>query len=76
MELKNSGTCKITIIPIIIGALGIVTKGVVKGLEELEITERVEDCPNYSIAKIAQNTENSPGYLWRLAVTQTRVENH
>ena len=30
------------IIPIVIGALGTVTKGLLKGLEELEVGERVE----------------------------------
>ena len=35
-----------------------------------------EDCPNYSILEIGQNTEKSPGDLRRLAVTQTPVENH
>ena len=34
-----------------------------------------EDCPNYSIIEIGQNTEKSPGDLRRLAVTQTPVEN-
>ena len=33
---------KVTFIPIVIGALGTVTKGLVPGLEDLEITERVE----------------------------------
>ena len=33
---------KVTIIQIVIGALGTVTKGLVQGLEELEITGRVE----------------------------------
>ena len=31
-----------TIIPIVIGALGTVTKGLLKGLEELEVSGRVE----------------------------------
>ena len=31
---------------------------------------------NYSIIKIGQNTEKSPGDLRRFAVTQTPVENH
>ena len=34
------------------------------------------DHPNYSINKIGQNTEKSPGDLRRLAVTQTPVRNH
>ena len=33
---------KVTMIPIVIGALSTVTKGLVKGLEDLEITGRVE----------------------------------
>ena len=33
---------KVTVIPIVIGALGTVTKGLVKGLEDLEIKGRVE----------------------------------
>ena len=33
---------KVTFIPIIIKALDTVTKGLIKGLEDLEITERVE----------------------------------
>ena len=33
---------KVTIIAIVIGALGIVTKGLVQGLKDLEITGRVE----------------------------------
>ena len=32
------------------------------------------DHPNYSIIKIVQNTKKSPGYLGRLAVTQTPVK--
>ena len=35
-----------------------------------------ENHPNYSINKIDKNTENSPGDLRKLAVTQTPVENH
>ena len=55
-----------TVIPIVIGALGIVTKGLGKGLEDLETSG---DHPNYSIAEIVQNTEKSPGDSRRLAVT-------
>ena len=34
------------------------------------------DHPDYSVIKIRQNTEKSPGGLRRLAVTQTPVRNH
>ena len=33
---------KVTIIPIVIGALGTVTKGLLQGLKDLEIRGRVE----------------------------------
>ena len=36
-ELKKLWTMKVTIVPIVIGALGTVTKGLLKGLEDLEI---------------------------------------
>ena len=35
-----------------------------------------EDHPNYTIVKIGQNTEKSPGDLRRLAVAQTPVKTH
>ena len=50
-----------TMIPIVIGALGTITKELVQGLEDLEIIGRVE---------IIQATALlSPGDLKRLAVT-------
>ena len=55
-----------TVIQIAIWALGTATKWLVQGLEVFEI----------SIIKISQNTENIPGDLMRLAVTQTPVENY
>ena len=66
---------KVTIIPIVIGALDTVTQGLVPGLEDL-VKRMSEDHPNYSIIEIGQNTEKSPGELKRLAVTQTPVRNH
>ena len=33
---------KVTFIPIVIGAFGTVTEGLIKGLEDLEITGRTE----------------------------------
>ena len=41
-ELKKLYNIKVTIIPIVVGALGGVTKGFVQGLENLEIRGRVE----------------------------------
>ena len=68
---------KVTVIPIVIGTLGTVTKGLVQGLEDLEIKKKTsENHPNYRLVEIGLNTEKSPEDLWRLAVTQTPVENH
>ena len=41
-ELKKLWNMKVTIIPIVIGAFGTVTKGLLKGLEDLEVGGRVE----------------------------------
>ena len=45
-ELKKLWNMKVTVIPAVIGALGTVTKGLVQGLEELEMTGRVEIIQN------------------------------
>ena len=55
--------------------LGTVTKELLKGLADLEVSGRVDN-PNDSIAEDGQNTETSPGDLRRLADTQTPVKNH
>ena len=41
-KLKKLWNMKVTIIPIVIGAFGTVTKGLLKGLEDLEVGDRVE----------------------------------
>ena len=41
-ELKKLWNMKVTIIPSVIGAFGTVTKGLFKGLEDLEVRGRVE----------------------------------
>ena len=41
-ELKKLWNIKVTIVPIMIGALGTITKGLLKGLENLEIGGRTE----------------------------------
>ena len=61
-----------TIIPIVIGAFGTVTKGLLKGLGSWRT---VDDHPNYYIIENGQNTEKN-GDLRRLAVTQTPVKDH
>ena len=56
---------KVTFIPIVTGALGTVTERLIKGLENLKTTGRVE-----TIIDIGQNTEKSPGDLRKLALTR------
>ncbi len=41
-ELKKLGDMKVTVIPIVVGALGTVRKELVQGLEDLEIRGRAE----------------------------------
>ena len=72
-EWKKLWNMKVTIVPIVICALGTITKGFLKSLGSWR-TRR--DYPNDSIAEDSQNTETSPGDLRRLAVTQTPVKNH
>ena len=67
---------KVMAIPIVIGALGTITKGLVQGLEVLKNNRTSGDYPKYSIVKIGKNTEESPGDLRRFAVTQTPVKGH
>ena len=62
-----------SIIPIVIGAFVTGTKGLWKGMENLEVGGS-KDHPNDSIIENVQNTEKSPGDLKRLAVTQTPVK--
>ena len=75
-ELKKLWNMKVTIVPIVIGAFDTVTKGFLKGLEDLEVSGWVETIQTDSIAEDGQNTETSPGDLRRLAVIQTPVKNH
>ena len=73
---KNLRNMKVAIIPIIIGALGTVTKGLLQGLEDWEKNGTGGDCSNYRIVEFGQNTAKSPGYLRRLAANQSPVESH
>ena len=74
-ELKKLWNRKEVVIPYDIDGPGIVTKGLVQGLGDLEIRVRVETIQTTALLEIGQNTEKSPGDLWRLAVTQTLVKN-
>ena len=56
---------KVTIVPIVIGALGTITKGLLKGLEDLDVGGRVETIQTTALLR----TDTSPEDLRRLAVT-------
>ena len=55
-ELKKLWNMKVTIIPIVIGAFATVTKGLLKGLEDLECWRTNGDHQNYCIIENDQNT--------------------
>ena len=65
-----------TIIPIVIGAFGTVTKRLLKGLGGLQSWRTSGDHPSYRIIENGQNTEKSAGDLRRLAVIQSIVKDH
>ena len=50
-ELKKLWNMLVTIIPIVIGAFGAVTKGLLKGLEDLEVRGRVETIQTTALLK-------------------------
>ena len=53
-ELKKLWNMQVTIIPIVIGAFVTVTKGLLKGLEDLEIGGRVETIQTTALLKTAR----------------------
>ena len=67
---------KVTIIPLVIGAFGTVTKGLLKRLQDLEVATTSGDHPNDIIVENGQNAEKSPGDLRRLFVPKTLVKIH
>ena len=53
-ELKKLWNMKVTIVPIVIGALGTVTKGLLKGLKDLEVDGRVETIQSTTLLRTAR----------------------
>ena len=70
---KNYGIWRWRLYQSLLGAFGTITKGLLKGLEGLEVGGRH---PNYSIVENGQNTEKSPRDLWKLAVAHTPVKDY
>ena len=61
-ELKKLWNMQVTIIPIVIGAFGTVTKGLLKELDDLEVGGRVETIQTTPLLRTARIWEES----WRL----------
>ena len=53
-ELKKLWNMKVTIVPIVIGPLGTITKGLFKGLEDLEVGGRVETIQTTALLRTAR----------------------
>ena len=53
-DVKKVWNMKVTIVPIMIGAFGTVTKGILKGLEDLEVGGRVETIQTTVLLKTAR----------------------
>ena len=53
-KLKKLWNMKVTILPIVIGALGTITKGLLKGLEDLEVGRRVETIQTTALLRTAR----------------------
>ena len=53
-KMKNLWNMKMTVIPNVVGALGTILKGWVKGLEDLEIWEQVETIQTTALLRSAR----------------------
>ena len=60
---------RVTVIPVVASALGIIPKGLVKGTRRLRNQRTSKDHPDYCIIKIDLSTEKSPGNLRRFGET-------
>ena len=53
-NLEKLWNMKVTIVPIVIGALGTVTKGLLKGLEDLEVGGRMATIQTTALLRTAR----------------------
>ena len=78
-ELKELRNMKVTIIPIVAGAFGTVTKGLLKGLEDLENGGRVETIQTTALLKtvrILRRVLETWGYLLSLNLLWKTISLH
>ena len=59
-ELKKLWNMKVTIVPIVIGAFGTITKGLLKGLEDLEVGRGVETIQMTALLRTARILRRVP----------------
>ena len=60
-ELKTLWGMRMTVIPIVVGALGTTTKGLEKGLEEWEISGRIQTTVLLRSTKILRKVQETGG---------------
>ena len=53
-ELKKLWNMTVTIVPIVIGALGTMTKGLLKGLEDMKVGGRIETIQTTALLRMAR----------------------
>ena len=53
-EMKKLWNMKVAIIPIVIGTSGVVTKGLLKGLEDFEVRRRIETNQSSTLLRTAR----------------------
>ena len=73
-EQKQLWNMKVSVISIVIVALGTILRQT-KRTRRFRYQRTRENHPNYSIIKVSQNTEKSPGNMRRLGFSQTSVKN-
>ena len=65
-DLKKLRNMKVMVIPILLGALGTVTKGLVKGIEDLEIRGLVENIQTTALLRSARILRRILETWWNL----------
>ena len=57
--MKKLGNMNVMIVPVVIGALGTITKGLLKGLEDVEVGGRVEPIQITALLRTARILKNN-----------------
>ena len=75
-ELKKLLNMKVTIIPIVIGVFGTLTRGLLKSLEDLEVGGRVETIQTTALLRTARILKRVLETWGDLLSPQTSVKDH